>query len=95
MRGLMFRKRCAPLLFAFDWEDRHSIHSFFVAFPFDAIYLDGRGRVADVFESVPPFTPLLTPRSPGRYLLELPPGSARKLSVRIGDQLYLCPHARS
>ena len=89
MRGLMFRRKCASLLFTFDWTDRHSIHSFFVAFPFDAIYLDERGRVADVFESVPPFSPLLTPRSPVRYLLELPPGSAKKLSARIGDNFSI------
>jgi len=89
MRGLMFRKKCASLLFTFDWTDKHSIHSFFVAFPFDAIYLDERGRVVDVFESVPPFTPLLTPRSPARYLLELPPKSASGLAVRIGDEIEI------
>lgn len=85
----MFRKKCASLLFTFDWPDKHSIHSFFVAFPFDAIYLDERGKVADIFCSVPPFSPLITPRSPVRCLLELPPGSAKKLSARIGDSLLI------
>lgn len=89
MRGLMFRKKCASLLFTFDWSDKHSIHSFFVAFPFDAIYLDDAGRVADIFEAVAPFTPLLTPRSPARYLLELPPGSIKRLSARIGDKMQI------
>ena len=89
MRGLMFRKEPAALLFTFDWTDRHSIHSFFVAFPFDAIYLDERGQVADVFERVPPFSPLLTPRAPARYLIELPPGDAARLHARIGDKLAI------
>ncbi len=89
MRGLMFRQKPASLLFAFDWTDRHSIHSFFVAFPFDAIYLDERGAVADVFSSVPPFTPLLIPRAPARYLLELASGDAAKLGARTGDRLEI------
>jgi len=89
MRGLMFRKKCASLLFTFDWTDKHSIHSFFVAFPFDAIYLDEQGKVVDIFCSVPPFSPLLTPRSPVRYLLELEAGSAKKLSARIGDIIVI------
>ncbi|MCL6089300.1 MAG: DUF192 domain-containing protein [Candidatus Marsarchaeota archaeon] len=87
LRGLMFRKKPAALLFAFDWTDRHSIHSFFVAFPFDAIYLDERGAIVEVFGSVPPFTPLLIPRAPARYLLELASGDAAKLGARIGDRL--------
>ena len=87
MRGLMFRKKPASLLFTFDWTDRHSIHSFFVAFPFDAIYLDERGIIADVFNSVSPFTPLLIPRAPARYLLEMASGDAAKLGARIGDRL--------
>ena len=90
MRGLMFRKKPAALLFTFDWTDRHSIHSFFVAYPFDAIYLDEHGLVADVFHSVPPFSPLLTPRSGARYLLELPDGGAARLNARIGDPISIC-----
>ncbi|VVB57596.1 putative ACR [uncultured archaeon] len=93
MRGLMFRQKPAALLFTFDWTDKHSIHSFFVAYPFDAIYLDESGAVADVFASVPPFTPLLAPRSPVRYLLELPQGGAARLRARIGDRISI--HARS
>lgn len=89
MRGLMFRQKCAALLFSFDWSDRHAIHSFFVAFPFDALYLDEQGRVADAFESVPPFSAPFSPRAPARYLLELPPGSIRKLSLRPGRLLRI------
>ena len=89
MRGLMFRRTCAPLFFTFDWNDRHSIHSFFVSFPFDAIYLDERGVVTDCFACVRPFTPLLTPRLPSRYLLELDAGAGARLKIHIGDSIAI------
>ncbi len=89
MRGLMFRKKCAPLLFDFSADGIWPIHSFFVAFPFDAIYLDSSMKVADVFEAVPPFQLFIQPKSPCRYLLELPQGSARKLGANKGDKFAI------
>lgn len=93
LRGLMFRKRAVSILFTFACAGLHGIHSFFVSFPFDAVYLDGAGRVADVFERVPPFTPYLAPRRPVRYLIELPPGAAGRLHLKPNDfvNLYQCP----
>ncbi len=86
LRGLMFRKACIPLLFVFPQEGIWPIHSFFVSFPFDAIYLGSEKKVASVFESVPPFTLSLPPSIPSKYLLELAPGSAKKLDAKIGDK---------
>lgn len=86
LRGLMFRKKCIPLLFTFDSEGNWPIHSFFVAFPFDAIYLSSEKRVTGVFSSVQPFLPHVAPPLPSKYLLELPEGSAKKLSAKIGDK---------
>ncbi len=95
MRGLMFRKNPAALLFTFDWTDRHSIHSFFVAYPFDAIYLDENGLITDVLPAVPPFSPPLAPRAPSRYLIELPEGDGARLDARVGDFMLIkkrqCP----
>ena len=93
LRGLMFRKKPVSILFTFAWPDLHGIHSFFVSFPFDAVYLDEAGRVVDVFVRVPPFIPYLAPRKPVRYLIELPPGMSERLHLEPNDSvnLYQCP----
>ncbi len=93
LRGLMFRKKPVSILFTFAWPDLHGIHSFFVSFPFDAVYLDEEGKVVDVFEKVAPFTPYLSPRKPVRFLIELPPGMAARLHLKPNDfvNLYQCP----
>ena len=93
LRGLMFRKKPASILFTFAWPDLHGIHSFFVSFPFDAVYLDEAGRVVDVFARVPPFKPYVQPSRPVRYLIELPAGMAARLHLKPNDfvNLYQCP----
>ncbi|MFH1306809.1 MAG: DUF192 domain-containing protein [Candidatus Micrarchaeota archaeon] len=88
-RGLMFRKSPASLLFEFDYPDRHAIHSFFVSFPFDAIYLDENWQITDIFNSISPFTSHISPRANSKYLLELPIGYSQKLNANIGDKLNL------
>ena len=90
LRGLMFRKKIEkPLLFVFKNESRSlaAIHSFFVFFPFDAVFLDARKRVVDIRERVPPFTPLILPRAPSKFLLEMKAGDARAKKLRVGDRL--------
>ncbi len=89
LRGLMFRQKPASILFTFAWPDLHGIHSFFVSFPFDAVYLDEQGKVVDVFERVPPFTPYVSPRKPVRYLIELPPGMAGRLHLKPNNSVKL------
>ena len=70
IRGLMFRRRKTNLLFVFDRETVHPIHSFFVPYAFDAIYLDSDMRVTEVFQDVKPFGSVW-PKTPSKYLLEL------------------------
>jgi uncharacterized protein len=86
-RGLMFRKKAIPLLFIFDSVGIYPIHSLFVFFPFDAIYLSENFAVNEIYESVPMFKLLLTPALPSKYLLELPAGAAQELSIKKGDVL--------
>ena len=91
-RGLMFRLRLGrPLLFTFPKEARVecAIHAFFVFFPFDAVYLDGRKKVVDVRHRILPFTPLVVPRKPAKYLIEAPAGWAKAKKICIGKALRL------
>ena len=85
LRGLMFRKRVHSRQGLFFMTQRESIrdlsiHSFFVFFLFDAVWLDKHFRVVDIHIRVTPFTFLLRPRKPAQYLLELPAETARSLS---------------
>ena len=71
--GLMFKRRekAAPLLFDFAKESRHAIHSFFVFFPFLAIWLDKNNKIAE-YKVVYPFVPLVTPAKEFSKLIEIP-----------------------
>jgi uncharacterized membrane protein (UPF0127 family) len=88
-RGLMFRKECVPLFFEFDYAAKHGIHSFFVGFKFDAIYLDSDNRITSIFQSVPPFSLYLQPKKDSTYLLEVPPGKLSSIEPREGDMLEI------
>jgi uncharacterized membrane protein (UPF0127 family) len=70
--GLMFRTRkTRPLLFEFKRDVRMAIHSFFVFFPFKAIWLDENNRII-AQKIVKPFTLCVRPRKPFRKLIEIP-----------------------
>jgi len=70
--GLMFRTRkTRPLLFEFSRDTRIAIHSFFVFFPFKAIWMDEKGKIIEQ-RIVRPFTFSVRPKKPFRKLLEIP-----------------------
>lgn len=87
--GLMFARKPKCILFKFDAEGVYPIHSFFVNFPFDAVYLDAQMRAVEIFESIEPFTPLVVPRKKAAYLLEMPQGSAKKLGLVERDAVRI------
>lgn len=88
-RGLMFRRKAVPLLFEFEYPARHAIHSFFVPFKFDAIYMDENWEVTDIFKEIKSFVPYISPRSHVKYLLELPCGMIGKINAKVGDELKI------
>lgn len=70
--GLMFRSQgTSNLLFRFAQPCRVAITSWFVFFPFVAVWLDSKHNVIET-RVVKPFILSFKPRSPARYLLELP-----------------------
>lgn len=89
-RGLIFRNKIEkPLLFILPSESRESgtIHSFFVAFPFDAVFLNSKGIVVDIRENIQPFTLRITPAKPAKYIIELRAGAVRRRKIGIGSKL--------
>jgi uncharacterized protein len=71
-----------------------SVHTFFMRFAIDAVFLDRGLRVVGVSENVRPWK--LVGRRGARRVLELAAGESARLAVRIGDELRLVePAART
>lgn len=71
--GLMFSRRenARMLLFSFKKKQKIRIHSWYVFYPFIAVWLDERNRVVDL-KIVKPFTPWVSPKKRCISLLEIP-----------------------
>ncbi len=80
-RGLMFRKNSKRILFIFNKEGIYPIHSYFVFFKFDAIYLDKNMKIVEIFKGVKPFTALIKPSKKAMYLLEMEVESVKNLKL--------------
>ena len=84
MRGLLGRKG----LEAGDGmliTKTSSIHTFFMAFPIDAVFLDKELRVRRIAHDVRPFRMAWKPGS--RSVLELPAGAAAAAGLEVGSRL--------
>lgn len=72
--GLMFsgRKNAKILVFSFKKPSHLSIHSFFVFFPFIAVWTDDKNRIL-CWKKVKPFSFYVAPPKPGFFnLIEIP-----------------------
>lgn len=70
--GLMFRsKESGSLLFSFRRDVSLPIHSFFVFFPFIAIWTDDKYKISES-RVVYPFSLSVLPREKFRHLIEIP-----------------------
>ena len=86
MRGLMGRRELAPgkgLLLS----PAPAIHTAFMRFPIDALFLDRELRVRRVVERLRPWR-AASDRG-ARSVLELPAGESARRGVKIGDRLAL------
>ncbi len=84
--GLMFRfPKNDGLIFIFKKEKYVSLHTLFVFYPIDIIYLDKNKKIIKLLKKVKPFT-LLIPYTKCRYILELKDskniGSKTKISFK-------------
>jgi len=71
--GLMFapKEKARILLFKFEKPVRHALHSFFVFFPFLAIWTDDKNNILEM-KIVNPFNPLVKPKKSFYNLVEIP-----------------------
>jgi uncharacterized membrane protein (UPF0127 family) len=89
-KGLLGRKGLAPGegLWIVPCE---SVHTFFMQFPIDLVYLDRKNRIRKVCDSVPPWR--LSACFSAHSILELPSGTIRSTQTQPGDMLEFSPAA--
>ena len=90
-RGLMLRRKLdKALVFLLGRETKigAAIHSYFVLFSFDIIWLDGQKKVVDM-RTVGPFRLIEMPKEKAKYFIELPKGSIKKSGVKLGQKINL------
>jgi uncharacterized protein len=62
-----------------------SVHTFFMKFPIDLVYVDRKHKVRKVRGSVPAWR--LSACLPAHSVVELPAGTAERTGTRVGDEL--------
>jgi len=86
--GLMFksRKNAKALLFEFNKPVRLRIHSFFVFFPFVAVWLDNKDKIIKI-KKIKPFVFSEYPGKSFSKLLEIPLNGTylKKVKLLVGD----------
>ncbi|HEY1902853.1 MAG TPA: DUF192 domain-containing protein [Terracidiphilus sp.] len=87
-KGLLGRKSLAPGegLWIRPCE---SVHTFFMQFSIDLIYIDRKNKIRKVCESVPPWR--LSLCLSAHSILELPAGTIRSTQTQRGDTLGFMP----
>lgn len=92
IRGLMFRKKlrnndALVIINEHGSISNARLHMLFVFQKIDIIWLDKQLEIVDLRQDVMPFTPLLTPSKPAKYIIELLAGKIRESELEIGDKL--------
>lgn len=66
-----------------------SVHTFFMKFAIDLVYIDKAKKVRKVRSAVPPWR--LSACLSAHSILELPPGTVEQTGTRPGDELLIEP----
>jgi uncharacterized membrane protein (UPF0127 family) len=81
--GLMFRtKDTENLLFNLGKDGRWAITSYFVFFPFLAVWIDKKNRVVE-YKTIKPFIMSLKPKKTFSKLIEIPINKKNKKLIKI------------
>ncbi len=90
-KGLMFRKTI-PAGYGLLFAPAQGIHTQFMRFPIDLIFLDKADRVTKVHAAIPPWRFDVTRAA---AVIECLPGTAAERDIRPGDQLTIRPRSLS
>jgi uncharacterized protein len=89
-RGLLGRDRMDPSE-ALILAPCCAIHTAFMRFAIDVIFVDAKGRVLKIVRELPPWRMAIVPRA--HAVIELPAGSLKRREVKVGDSVELAPAA--
>lgn len=89
MKGLMGRKKFTAGQGMLIKRSGNSIHTFFMHFPIDLVFLDKTGKVCWVRESVNPWHVVVAPLFVSTDCLELPAGTVKLTQTQVGDFVYV------
>lgn len=80
--GLMMKRTIEPLLFDLGKEAKNScaMHTFFMLRTIDMVFLNSEKKVVDI-KKAKPFKPLIIPKAPARYVIELPEGMSKMFEL--------------
>jgi uncharacterized membrane protein (UPF0127 family) len=86
-RGLMLRGNFSnhAMLFTFKKPGRYSVHTMFMRFPIDLVYLDENFAAVEIKKNLKPWR-FYRPKSKAKYLIEIPSNVAK---IEVGNRLYL------
>jgi len=66
----------------------NSVHTFFMRFPIDLLFVDRQDRIVKIVQAIPPFR--LSSISLGAsYVIELPAGTINSSQTKVGDQISI------
>jgi len=82
--GLMFKSKPESLIFVFSREKIVPLHTFFMKFPIDVLFLNEDWKVVELKEDFRPFQ-YYRPKKKAMFIIELPEGSILKSKTKVGD----------
>ena len=66
----------------------NSIHTFFMRFPIDVVFLDRHGQITELVPNVKPWR-ILLPRLAARHVLELSSNKISAAALRVGGKIQI------
>jgi uncharacterized membrane protein (UPF0127 family) len=84
--GLMMQHNIEPLFFDMGRESSNScaMHTLFMLRTIDMVFVNTEKKVVDI-KTAKPFKPIIRPKAPARYVIELPEGMSKMFE--LGQQL--------
>ena len=87
MQGLLGKKSLG-ISEAMIIKPCNSIHTFFMRFPIDVLFVDKHNKVVKIITNLPPFR--LSPLCfASQFVVELPVGTIQATRTSLGDQLII------
>ena len=68
----------------------NSVHTFFMSFSIDLLFVDSQERIVKIVQAMPPFR-LSSISLNASYVIELPAGIISSTQTKIGDRIRLIP----